>query len=382
MAFSAQDEERARASIDPDEEPMPSDAGRLVLLKCCDTAMCSSVMDAMSASSASSASGQRSVVRAERGGDASEAWTLDTKYYTAEIQLHAVEGCDPKSLSQIDRDLMCSAEAIVVVFDAHDDASFKAAVGTLSNDEAGKNELGGEQEAYGEEDDDRLSADVRLAVGVISNCGPHARVPRTASCWGNTFRQLGFELVLVVSPELEIDDATADVRRMLQASDLCLDECSSESQDDVTSIEPIMDCFDGGGGFRRMADALQCVYWPGLTLKERTEGAPPPLEDEEEQYATDDTAKSSNGVAAAEATEAEGQKSEEEEEAALEREMADFEKMMAAVMQARADALAADDLNDGDSEISEGTRRRREIAAEVAMRMLDQFGLGDADDGR
>ena len=138
------------------------------------------------------------------------------------------------------------------------------------------------------------------------------------------------------------------------------------------------------------------MQWPGLVRKDVSDklimdpreaaalvdgasaGAAP-------DSAPDGPGPSSPGAVTADAREEAGEGAPERDEAgeeALEREMADFEKMMAAVMQARADALAADDLNDGDGdgEITEGTRRRREIAAEVATRMLQQFGLGDADD--
>ena len=401
--------------------------GSMVVLRCCDQAVCDRVLEQMSAASAVDHRkaevdiGRRSVRRTGSGDGtgAREEWEIDNRYYTVKLDVHTV-GADDWTESA--SELLHSADVLLVLLDAHDEGSVRAAELRLDDvrewygrDRDRDHEDRGISPAWAAldrvlssdpADGDGFCAEERLVVGVISDCSPAARVPPSLRRWEEVFAEfLGYrEFLLAVSRAVDADAGAdrvteAELHRLFEASGLGPEAWANREQYEDDLMGKFEDCicpepfFDPGSVFRQMSQAIQCVQWPGLVRKDVSDevimdprGAAAPVDGAPAgARAAPDAAPDGPGPSSPGAREEvaeEALEGEEVEEEALEREMAEFEKMMAAVTQARADALAADDLNGGggDGEITEGTRRRREIAAEVATRMLEQFGLGDADD--
>ena len=319
----------------------------------------------------------------------------------SDVNVHLVHDATTTENTQ----LVTGAEALVLVFDAHDTLSFEDAMILLERQGVASTS----------------AAEVRLVVGVVDGSGADddddddattttVIMPKGMGSWARRCRMAGFEMVVVADTGDEsFDDSVLEtyMQRVLRT------RARADGKEEE-ELDMLLDCYAGGTGFRRVIEALQAHYWPCLVLKDRGSGGDehengdvPRREDEDADARREETSSarivhggddavalssSSLGVSRCgrERFPTQGTSSQngttrddtdcdddQDDEAALEHEMAVFEKMMAAVARARTEAMAAD--KDGDDD-GEGMRRRREIAADVAMQMLDQLGLGDIDD--
>ena len=285
-------------------------------------------------------------------------WTLDTKYYVADVAcvFHPLPGAyldarRGEAAGALDKSLAletaANAEALVLCYDPLDENAF-AAVASFAADVA---------EAAGDED----RPDVRVLVGLyrdaagIARRDPGLRRARDpAEVWASS---RGYE-ALAAGADADADAAVAS------ASSASAAESSLK-----TSPAPSAPRDDGAG---RVREALEAHVWPGLTMKTKdvehgsvktkdgsallATGASARVgfaNDEETRDAKDE--ERSGGAA----TSRDGDSAAED----------DLEAMLAEMARVRAAASGASDA------------ARRKAAAEAATRMMRMFDLdGDAAD--
>ena len=275
-------------------------------------------------------------------------WTLDTKYYVADVAcvFHPLPGAyldarRGEAAGALDKSLAletaANAEALVLCYDPLDENAF-AAVASFAADVA---------EAAGDED----RPDVRVLVGLyrdaagIARRDPGLRRARDpVEVWASS---RGYE-ALAAGADADADAAVAS------ASSASAAESSLK-----TSPAPSAPRDDGAG---RVREALEAHVWPGLTMKAKPpdgySGAPARDGDGDGDDDDDDDDERENAT-----RDDDGSNGDEDEIFAGD----DLESMLAEMARVRAAAAGASDES------------RRKAAAEAATRMMRMFDLyGDA----
>ena len=279
-------------------------------------------------------------------------WTLDTKYYVADVAcvFHPLPGAyldarRGEAAGALDKSLAletaANAEALVLCYDPLDENAF-AAVASFAADVA---------EAAGDED----RPDVRVLVGLyrdaagIARRDPGLRRARDpAEVWASS---RGYE-ALAAGADADADAAVAS------ASSASAAESSLK-----TSPAPSAPRDDGAG---RVREALEAHVWPGLTMKTK----PGRAGDADRANDTDGrTSRRTEARATAffDAFDDDRDGDGEDDDRDGDGEDDDLDAALAEMARVRAAAAGASDES------------RRKAAAETATRMMRMFGL-DGDD--
>ncbi|WOH08772.1 hypothetical protein DCAR_0728220 [Daucus carota subsp. sativus] len=197
-------------------------------------------------------------------------WTIDTKYYSADVSLwmaHLQDGFSVEALPVFDR-----LAALVMVFDMNDLSSLDALKKWVSRT-------------------DIQTFDILLCIGNkvdllpghSAHVGYRRRLQKLEESWGSTFSELDYGI-----SETEGSSLLGDEESSGQIKNSCLEWCAEHNIEYVEACASNADfdkCLSVDGdsqGVERIHGALSAHMWPGMILKSGNRIAEPSLPESQE----------------------------------------------------------------------------------------------------